>query len=115
MPRRSTSDLIGFALSLPEAWEDRPWEEDRVAKVRKKIFVFFGSEQRPTSISVKLPHSAPYALTLGCTEPTSYGLGRSGWVTVHLNRANSPDAELLRDWIVESYRAVAPKTLARLT
>ena len=112
MTRRRKPDLLEFALTLPEAWEDQPWEEDTVAKVREKIFVFFGSSQGATQISVKLPRSAPYALSLACTEPTSYGLGRSGWVTVHLDGEDPPPLEVLRDWIVESYRAVAPKTLA---
>jgi len=123
MPRTTTprstqpsrAGLVVFALSLPEAWKDEPWEEDTVVKVRKKIFVFFGSERNPTQLGVKLPHSAAYALTLACATPMAYGLGRSGWVTVQLRSRDAPDDHLLRDWIVESYRAVAPKTLARLT
>ena len=43
------SRLIAFALSLPEAVEDQPWEDDTVAKVRKKIFVFFGGPSSDTS------------------------------------------------------------------
>ena len=39
-----------------------------------------------------------------------YGLGRSGWVTVPL-RAPGMTLDLLRDWIEESYRIVAPKRL----
>jgi predicted DNA-binding protein (MmcQ/YjbR family) len=35
-------DLIQYALTFPEAWEDFPWEE-LVVKVRKKIFAFLGS------------------------------------------------------------------------
>ncbi len=63
-------------------------------------------------ISVKLPHSREAALTLDWTEPTGYGLGRAGWVSAHLRRAPSLDMALIKEWIDESYRAVAPKTLA---
>lgn len=112
MPKRALADaLTRHALSLPEAWEDRPWEEDRVAKVRKRIFAFLPGDDAG-SIGVKLPHSAAFALTLACTTPMAYGLGKHGWMTVQLGDPSRPDVELLRDWIVESYRAVAPKTLA---
>jgi predicted DNA-binding protein (MmcQ/YjbR family) len=99
-------ELLSFALSLPEAWEDRPWG-DTVAKVRKKIFVFVGSE----SITVKLDESHGHALSVEGAAPTGYGLGRSGWVTVPV--AGVP-LDVLRDWVEESYRIVAPKQLAAL-
>jgi predicted DNA-binding protein (MmcQ/YjbR family) len=105
--------LLTFALTLPEAWEDLPWEDDLVAKVGKKVFVFFGSASRPLTVGVKLPHSAPYALSLACAEPSGYGLGRHGWVSIRLDGADAPDAELVHDWIVESYCAIAPKRLSR--
>ena len=54
-------DLEAFALGLPGAFADMPWEGDVVAKVGKKIFVFFGSGEQP-AISVKLPESADHAL-----------------------------------------------------
>ena len=108
------ADLLAFALTLPEAWDDLPWEEDLVAKVGKKVFVFFGSATRPLAMGVKLPHSAPFALSLSCAEPSGYGLGRHGWVTVHLDGDDAPDIALVHDWIVESYSAIAPKKLIRL-
>jgi predicted DNA-binding protein (MmcQ/YjbR family) len=37
--------LRDFALLLPGAWEDFPWGE-RVAKVGKRVFVFFGHDER---------------------------------------------------------------------
>jgi predicted DNA-binding protein (MmcQ/YjbR family) len=110
----SISDALArHALAKPEAWEDRPWEDDRVAKVRKKIFVFLPSDDAG-SIGVKLPHSGVYALTLPCATPMAYGLGKHGWVTVQLGDKSRPDVELLRDWIDESYAAIAPVTLVRL-
>jgi predicted DNA-binding protein (MmcQ/YjbR family) len=97
-----------FALSLPEAVEEHPWGED-VAKVRGKIFVFFGG---PGSrhMTVKLEESHSHALSIEGAKPTGYGLGASGWVTVPL-RADGVTIGLLRDWIEESYRIVAPKQL----
>lgn len=97
-----------FALSLPEASEEHPWGED-VAKVRGKIFVFLGSTGS-RRMTVKLEESHAHALSIDGAEPTGYGLGKSGWVTVPL-RAPGVNVALLRDWIEESYRIVAPKRL----
>jgi predicted DNA-binding protein (MmcQ/YjbR family) len=101
--------LIEFALTLPEAVEDQPWEEDTVAKVGKKIFVFFGGPAS-TRMTVKLAESHAHALSIDGARPSAYGLGKSGWVTVPL-RAEGVDVALLRDWIEESYCIVAPKRL----
>ena len=101
-----------FALSLPEATEDHPWGED-VAKVRGKIFVFLGGSASKR-MTVKLEESHAHALSIEGAEPTGYGLGASGWVTLPL-RADGITFALLRDWVEESYRIVAPKGLvARL-
>jgi predicted DNA-binding protein (MmcQ/YjbR family) len=97
-----------FALSLPETFEDHPWGED-VAKVRGKIFVFLGVTGG-RRMTVKLEESHSHALSIEGAEPTGYGLGNSGWVTVPL-RAEGIDVQLLRDWVEESYRIVAPKRL----
>ena len=99
-----------FALGLPEASEDHPWGED-VAKVGGKIFVFLGSStSKSRRMTVKLEESHAHALAIDGAEPTGYGLGNAGWVTVPL-RAPGVDLALLRDWVEESYRIVAPKRL----
>lgn len=113
-PARRISDrLTSHALAKPEAWQDQPWEEDRVAKVRKKIFVFLPSDDSG-SLGVKIPHSGGYALTLPCATPMAYGLGKHGWVTIQLADKSCPAVPLLCDWIDESYSAIAPATLVRL-
>ncbi len=99
-----------FALGLPEAWEDHPWDEHAVAKVGKRIFAFLGSPEEP-GLSVKLPESADHALSLHAGSPVGYGLGRHGWVSLELSASDCPDIELLLEWIEESYRAVALKRL----
>lgn len=104
---RALDTLRAFAVSLPGAFEDRPWVRTPVAKVGKKIFVFFGTPADP-DVSVKLPESAEQARSVPGATPTGYGLGRHGWVSVPVGR--SAPLELLQDWIEESYRAIATKT-----
>jgi predicted DNA-binding protein (MmcQ/YjbR family) len=103
--------LRDFALSFPGAWEDFPWGE-RVVKVGKKIFVFLGHDDatEPSLMTVKLVESHGHALAIEGAAPTGYRLGRAGWVDVPV-RAEGVTPELLRDWIEESYRIVAPKRL----
>lgn len=104
------ASLRRFALDFPDAHEDFPWGE-RVVKVRKKVFVFMGLADGGLSLSVKLPESQHIALMLPFTEPTGYGLGKSGWVTARFEPKEKPPEDLLLEWVEESYRAVAPKKL----
>jgi predicted DNA-binding protein (MmcQ/YjbR family) len=104
--------LRTLALTYPEAHEDFPWGE-RVVKVRGRIFCFLWGNESDTGFTVKLPVSRDFALAIGA-EPTGYGLGRSGWVTLKLQDEDLPDRDLLAGWLDESYRAVAPKALVKL-
>jgi predicted DNA-binding protein (MmcQ/YjbR family) len=99
--------LRDFALSLPGAWEDFPWGE-RVAKVDRKIFVFFGHADESALVTVKLAESHHHALAIEGAAPTGYGLGHAGWVNVPVH-TKGVTLQLLRDWIEESYRIIAPK------
>ena len=104
--------LREFALSLPEAWEDHPWGSESVAKVGKKVFVFFGDDaaERARRFTVKLPESGDEAGAMPWTADPGYGLGRGGWLTI--DPPEGAPIEMLHAWIVESYRAVAPKKVA---
>jgi predicted DNA-binding protein (MmcQ/YjbR family) len=110
--RKVRTQLREFALGLPDATEALPWGE-RVAKVNKKVFAFLGRDMDAhLGLAVKLPTSKKGALALPFTEPTGYGLGKSGWVSVKLEPGAHVSFEQLRDWVIESYCAVAPKALA---
>jgi predicted DNA-binding protein (MmcQ/YjbR family) len=103
--------LREFALSFPETREEFPWG-DRVVKVKGKVFVFLGrSDGEEFGLSVKLPSSGMVALDLPFASPTGYGLGKSGWVTAQFSAGDEVPVPLLREWIAESYRAVAPAKL----
>lgn len=106
-------ELREFALGLPGATEDFPWGE-RVAKVGGKVFVFLGLDPKPDGpmgLSVKLPSSAAEALDLPFAKPTGYGLGKAGWVSATFEAGDRAPVAILKAWIEESYRAVAPKKL----
>ncbi|MBM4827420.1 MmcQ/YjbR family DNA-binding protein [Streptomyces althioticus] len=104
-----------WALSLPGAVEEHPWG-DTVAKVDRKVFVFLGAADgsHPLGVTVKLTDETAHAHALACpgAEPAGYGLGKAGWVRVPLEPTGAPAAELLRDWVEESYRTVATKRRA---
>lgn len=110
-PKRLRRDLLRFALSLPGAYEDHPWDED-VAKVGKKVFAFFGQPDGDygPGMTIKLVESHEAALAIAGAEPSGYGLGRSGWVSFRFGD-RTPPLPVLKDWVEESYRLVAPKSL----
>lgn len=103
--------LHAQALGYPEAYEELPWGHPAI-KVRKKVFVFcsaLGTED--PSLSVKLPHSRDRALAHPSVSPMGYGLGKHGWCS--FDDLTAVRLEELLDYLDESYRAVAPKTLLR--
>ena len=109
-PRGNQGILRAFALGYPGTNEEFPWGE-RVIKVKGKVFVFLGRDDEGLGLSVKLPQSRLMALGLPFASPTAYGLGKSGWVSVQFGPREKPPMDLMRSWIDESYRAVAPKKL----
>jgi predicted DNA-binding protein (MmcQ/YjbR family) len=110
--RQKWGRVRAFALALPGAVEEFPWGES-VAKVNKKVFVFLGVEDGswPLAVTLKLGEEEAHAHALTCpgAEPAGYGLGKAGWVRIPLEEKGAPAAELLCDWVEESYRAVATK------
>jgi predicted DNA-binding protein (MmcQ/YjbR family) len=107
---RDGAQLRKIALAYPDAHEDMPWGHHAI-KVKGKSFVFLAADAATFSLSAKLPSSAGVALSLPFASPTEYGLGRSSWVTARFPRDARVPVDILRLWIDESYRAVAPKRL----
>jgi predicted DNA-binding protein (MmcQ/YjbR family) len=112
-PKAALAALRKHALAYPEAVEDHPWGDD-VIKVKGKIFVsLFAGTAGGFGISAKLPETSELALTLKYTRPTPYGLGKAGWVTAELAKGRAIPVDLFKDWIDESYRAIASRALVR--
>ncbi|HWN81071.1 MAG TPA: MmcQ/YjbR family DNA-binding protein [Candidatus Udaeobacter sp.] len=113
-PNAVTKELRAFGLKYPNAHTKSPWPGHLDLAVNDKTFAYLGDGTEPFSISCKLPQSGKAALKLPFTEPTGYGLGKSGWVTAKWPEGAGSPVELFKRWIDESYRAQAPKKLVKL-
>ncbi len=119
MPKKksATDELLGelrsFGLTYPGAHTKSPWPGHLDLAVQDKIFAHMSVEGEPFKISCKLPHSNALALSLPFAEPTRYGLGKSGWVSASASEGEVLPVAILKAWIDESYRAIAPKKLLK--
>lgn len=104
-----SDQLRGVALSLPETSEGTSCV-NRAFKVRKKNFLFLGEKDGEVRLMVKLVESLAGAEALA--DPR-IDVGRLGWVTARFEPEDPPDVGMLERWVVESFRALAPKTVVR--
>lgn len=106
-------ELRAWGLTLPGAHGKAPWPEHDDLAVNDKTFAYLPAKGQAFSLSVKLPYTGYEALQLPFARPTGYGLGKSGWVSFTPPEGEIPDIAQLKEWVEESYRAQAPKRLAR--
>lgn len=112
--KQAFNRLRAAALRYPETREDFPWGESAF-KVSGKTFLFTHLTKDRLALSLKLPHSREFALEMHAfTKPTSYGHGKSGWVTAEFAVKDRPPIDILEAWIDESFRAVAPKKMVKM-
>ncbi|MBA3499616.1 MAG: MmcQ/YjbR family DNA-binding protein [Myxococcota bacterium] len=103
-------ELRDYGLKFPGAHLKSPWPGHKDLAVKDKTFAYLPVEGDPFSISCKLPKSSGVALMLPFCKPTGYGLGKSGWVSAS-PAVDQISVDMFKQWIDESYRAQAPKTL----
>jgi predicted DNA-binding protein (MmcQ/YjbR family) len=108
--------LEAMVRRLPEAErvDIVAWGGEPTFRVRGKNFIF--SDQDARGVSVKLPKEEAEAVvaTDAAAEPTGYGLGRHGWVSISLPaRPSKARWREVEEWVRTSYSLVAPKVLAR--
>jgi predicted DNA-binding protein (MmcQ/YjbR family) len=108
--------LEAIVADLPEAQrvDIEAWDGQPTFRVRNKNFVF--TDIDATSMSVKLPkeEAAAVVASVPGAEPTGYGLGRHGWVSVPVTPDGDADGwDQVTEWVRTSYTLVAPKKLAK--
>ncbi len=101
--------LRAHALGFPEVSEGTSCV-NRAFKVRKKNFLFVGEKDGAVKVMVKLTDSLDAAAALG--DPR-VDVGKIGWVTLRFAPDDPLPLDLLRGWVTESWRTMAPKTVVR--
>jgi predicted DNA-binding protein (MmcQ/YjbR family) len=92
-----------------EAWDGEP-----TFRVSGKTFSFSSPDASGISVKLAKEEAAAVVATDPDAEPTGYGLGRHGWVSVSIPTTTSAERwREIEEWIRISYTLVAPKKLAR--
>ena len=110
-PAAVLKTLKTFGLALPDTQPKSPWPGHDDVAVKDKTFAFMSVSSGDLIVSVKLPVTGKEVLKRGDAKPTGYGLGKSGWVTVRF--AGEVPVDTVKRWMMESYRAQAPKKLVK--
>lgn len=92
-----------------EAWGDEP-----TFRVRGKTFIFTDPEVQALSVKLPKEEAAAVVATDPFAEPTGYGLGRHGWVSVRIGGGGRDRWEQVEEWVRTSYVLVAPKSLGKV-
>ena len=108
-PASTLKALKTFGLSLPGTQPKSPWPGHDDMAVNNKTFAYLSVEGGALSVSVKLPVAGKQALRLSIAAPTAYGLGKSGWVSFSFAGGEPVPLDTVKRWMMESYRAQAPK------
>ena len=92
-----------------EAWGDEP-----TFRVRGKTFIFSDHRARTLSVKLSKAEAAAVVATDPTAQPTGYGLGRHGWVSVQIGAGGRDRWQQVEEWVRTSYTLVAPRALARI-
>lgn len=108
--------LEAIAADLPEAErvDIAEWGDHPSFRIRGKNFVFCDGEARHLSLKLSKEEAAAVVATDDSAEPSGYGLGRHGWISVTVPDGAGDDYwQQVTEWVRTSYTLVAPKSLAR--
>jgi len=115
---QAEADLTAFGLTLPETSDAPGWPPTRALYFRKKMFCVFGDRKElpgHLTMIMKLPISAEMIRDLYFVQESKGWFLQHNWVIARFGPDDDIMAELdtLKGWMVQSYCAIAPKTIAR--
>jgi len=103
--------LRAEALTYPETYEEQPWGHRVVKCAGKMFFTCDVHDDGTMTATVKVPQSGKELLKRPYAQPTHYGMGKYGWVTLTFKSAKDVPVDELRAWIEETFVSMAPKKL----
>jgi predicted DNA-binding protein (MmcQ/YjbR family) len=115
-PTSNMARLEELVATLPEAVrvDIEAWDGEPTFRVRGKNFVFANRDFTHITVKLSKEEAAAVVATDDHAEPTGYGLGRHGWISVELpKRPSKARWEEITEWVLTSYTLVAPKKLAQ--
>lgn len=109
-PAEPIQRFRAICLELPEATEIETWGHPTF-RVKDKIFASAGAEGGQWSFGMKTTHEMQAGLVESDPRFTVAAyVGKHGWVSMRVDE--DIDWNQVRALVVESYRMIAPKTLA---
>ena len=109
--------LTEICTRLPEAQrvDIEAWDGEPTFRVNGKNFVFASPDGDGLSVKLTKEEAEAVVATDTAVEPTGYGLGRHGWVSITLpKRVSEARWREVEEWVRTSYCLIAPKRLAKL-
>lgn len=117
MPATNEDRIAAMVARLPEATrvDIEAWDGEPTFRVNGKNFIFTNRDFTGVSVKLSKDEAEAVVATDAEVEPTGYGLGRHGWISVTFpKRMGAARWQLIEEWVRTSYTLVAPKRLARL-
>ncbi|MGH2652866.1 MAG: MmcQ/YjbR family DNA-binding protein [Actinomycetota bacterium] len=115
MSRMSRLESIVSKLPEAERVDIEEWGDHPSFRVRGKNFVFCDAAAKHLSLKLSREEAEAVVATYSAAEPTGYGLGRHGWVSLTVEPDASDERwQQIAEWVRTSYTLVAPRSLARL-
>jgi len=103
--------LEDFAMAFPET-SNSPSCVNRSFRARKKGFMFLGEKDTGVlRLMVKLDAGIESANAVAEANPDGWSVKGPGWITGNFTDDEAPPLDVMMEWIDESYRLLAPKTL----
>jgi hypothetical protein len=116
--QKAEAALTAYGLTLPEATAGLWIPPARQLLVKGKTFCIFGAKGEPLdelTLVVKLPLSAEMVQDLPYVREARGWYKQHRWVTAHFGADDdiAAELELLKAWLLQSWRAIAPKRLVK--